>query len=166
MIGFTKCCYRTHQSLYNTSCAAQSLPVVCAQIKLWYTTAYSTLHAGKFNKQFVAQVRPTSLSTSWDFKEISVGQQTPPPHSTLPCISNHLFLGDVVCVLWLHRPVWVVIHKLLAPVFGLPNDNTRSSLCNTNSTLKTVNNFVWLKHCLLDIHRVWYCTLSVSHTAN
>ena len=47
--------YRTHQSLYNTSCAAKLLPVVCAQIQLRYhTTAYSMLHAGKkFSKLFI-----------------------------------------------------------------------------------------------------------------
>lgn len=45
----------------------------------------------------------------------------------------HLLLCGVVCVLRIHRPVGVVIHKFLAAVPGLPNGNASSSLSNRDS---------------------------------
>ena len=54
----------------------------------------------------------------------------------------------------------MVIHKLLAPVFGLPNGNTRSGLYNMNSALHcvmTVNDIVWV----LDIRDI-----VLSHVVN
>lgn len=191
--------------------------VSCAQIQLLYhITAYKHV-----SKNLLSNFIESNQETS------------PTVHSPVVLYTNHLFLGDVVCVLWVHRPVWVVIHKLLAPVFGLPNGNTRSGLYNMNSALhcvKTVDDIVWplvfvilyclmlwtwgsrkatpnlkmraasisavpwstqqlmnnvgnsatltscanvndivwhkFKHCLSDIHKMWYCTLSISHIVN